>query len=108
MIDILNSEGGSNRSLSVENSGRGYMHVVRQTAGLTNFVHIFIENQQMHQNDQFIVMLCQPLLHVSGYQCHHQGSHVILTSYLYVGVHCRKNNGMSCEVAPIGNVTLWM
>jgi hypothetical protein len=40
----------------------------------------------MHQKDHFIVMLSQTLLHVSAYQRHHQGAHMILTSYLYVGV----------------------
>jgi hypothetical protein len=50
------------------------------------------ENQQMRQNDYFIVMLSQTLLHVSAY--HHKGAHMILTSYLYVGVHYRKNNGI--------------
>jgi hypothetical protein len=48
---------------------------------------IFIENQQMDQNDNFIVMLSQTLLHVSAYQHHHQGTRMFLTSYLYVGVH---------------------
>jgi hypothetical protein len=44
----------------------------------------------MHQNDHFIVMSSQTLLHVLAYQRHHQGAHMILTSYLlvYVGVHC--------------------
>jgi hypothetical protein len=69
---------------------------------------IFIENQQMHQNDHFIVMLSQTLLHVSAYQRNHHGAHMILTSYLYVGVHYRKNNGISSEVAPISTVTLWI
>jgi hypothetical protein len=62
----------------------------------------------MHQNDHFIVMLSQTLLHVSAYQRHNQGAHMILTSCLYVGVHYRKNNGISSEVAPIGTVTLWI
>jgi hypothetical protein len=44
----------------------------------------------MHQNAQCIVMSSQKLLHVSAYQRHHQGAHVILTSYLYVGVHYEK------------------
>jgi hypothetical protein len=30
----------------------------------------------------------------------HQGAHMILASYIYIGVHYRKNNGISCEVAP--------
>jgi hypothetical protein len=30
-------------------------------------VYILIENQQMHQNDHFIVMSNQTLLHVSAY-----------------------------------------
>jgi hypothetical protein len=52
---------------------------------------ILIENQEMHQNDHFIVMSSQMLLHVSAYQRHHQGAHMILTSYVYVGVHYKKN-----------------
>jgi hypothetical protein len=47
------------------------------------------ENQQMHQNDHFIVMSSETLLHVSAYQRHHQRSHMILTSYVCVGVHYR-------------------
>jgi hypothetical protein len=57
-------------------------------------VYIYIiANKQMHQSDHFIVMLSQMPLHVSAYQCHHQGAHtcMILTSYLYVGVHYWKN-----------------
>jgi hypothetical protein len=46
---------------------------------------------QMHKNDHFIVMLSHTLLHVSAYKRHYQGAHMILTSYLYVGVHYRKN-----------------
>jgi hypothetical protein len=34
----------------------------------------------MHQNDHFIVMPSQTLLHVTAYQRHHQGVHMILTS----------------------------
>jgi hypothetical protein len=61
----------------------------------------------MHQNDHFIVMLSQTLLRVSVYQRnHHQGAHMILTSYLYVSVHNRKNNGISSEVVPINIVAL--
>jgi hypothetical protein len=60
----------------------------------------------MHQNDYFIVMLSQTLLHVSAYQRHHQGAHMIFTSYLYVGMHYRMNNGISSEVASISIVTL--
>jgi hypothetical protein len=41
----------------------------------------------MHQKDHFIVVLSQTLLHVSVYQRHNQGAHMILTSYLHVGVH---------------------
>jgi ketopantoate hydroxymethyltransferase len=67
-----------------------------------------IENQQMHQNDHFIVTLSHTLLHVSAYQRHLQGAHMILTSCLYVGVHCRRNNGISSVVAPISIVTLWI
>jgi hypothetical protein len=33
---------------------------------------------------------------------------MILTSYLYVGLHYRKKNGRMSEVAPIGIVTLWI
>jgi hypothetical protein len=62
----------------------------------------------MHQNDHFIMILSQTLLHVSAYQRHHQAAHMILTSYLYVGVHYRKNTGISCEEAPISIVTLWI
>jgi hypothetical protein len=54
--------------------------------------NIFIENQQMHQNYHFIVMSRRTLLRVSAYQHHHQGAHMILTSYLYISVHYRKNN----------------
>jgi hypothetical protein len=76
--------------------------------GLSILVYIFMENQQMLQNDHFIVMLSHMLLHVSAHQHHHQGACMILTSYLYVGVHYRKNNGISSEVAPVSNFTLWM
>jgi hypothetical protein len=69
-------------------------------------IYIIIENQQMHQNDHFIVMLSQTLLSVSAYQRHNKKAHMILTSYLYVIVHYRRNNGISSEVAPIGIVTL--
>jgi hypothetical protein len=62
----------------------------------------------MYQNDRYIVMLTQTLLHVSAYQRHHQGAHMILTSCLYVGVHYRKNNGISSEVAPVSIVTVWI
>jgi hypothetical protein len=55
-------------------------------AGPSILVYIFIGNQQMLQIDHFIVMLSQTLLHVSAYQRHHQGAHMILTTYLYVGV----------------------
>jgi hypothetical protein len=71
-------------------------------------VYIFIETKQIHQNDHFIVMLSQTLQHVSAYQRHHQTAHTILTRYLYVGVHYRKNNGISSEVAPISIFTLWI
>jgi hypothetical protein len=76
--------------------------------GLHILVYIFIENQQMHQNGHFIVMLSQILLHVLAYQRHHQGAHIILTSYLYVGVHYRKSNGISSKIAPVSIVTLWI
>jgi hypothetical protein len=60
----------------------------------------------MHQNDHFIVMSSQTLLHVPAYQRHHQGAHIILTSYLYVGVHYKKNNGFSNNIALVSFVTL--
>jgi hypothetical protein len=56
-------------------------------------LHTLIENQQMDQNDHFIAMFSQMLLHVSAYQCHHQRAHMIRTSYLYVGLHYKKNDG---------------
>jgi hypothetical protein len=62
----------------------------------------------MHKNYHFIVMSSQTLLHVSAYQRRHQGAHMNLTSYLYVGVHYRKHNGVSSEVAAITIVTLWI
>jgi hypothetical protein len=52
----------------------------------------FTENQLIHQNDHFIVMSSQTLLNVSAYQRHHPGAHMILTSYVYVGVHYMKKN----------------
>jgi hypothetical protein len=66
------------------------------------------KNKQMHQNDHFIVMSSQTLLHVSAYQRHHHGAHMILTSYLYISVHYRKNNGISSKIVPVGIVTLWI
>jgi hypothetical protein len=62
-------------------------------------VYIFTENQQMHQNDHCILMFSQTLLHVSAN--HHQGAYMIITSYLYVSVHYRKNSGISSEIAPL-------
>jgi hypothetical protein len=32
---------------------------------------------------------------------------MILTSYLYVGVHYKKNNGVSNNIASVSIVTLW-
>jgi hypothetical protein len=58
-------------------------------------------------NDHFIVMSSQMLLHVSAYQRHHQGPHMILRSYLYVGVHYKKNNGVPNNRASVSIVTLW-
>jgi hypothetical protein len=75
---------------------------------LNKYARIFTENQQMHQNDHFIVMSSQTLLHVSAYHRHHQGAHMILTNYLYVGVHYKKNNGISSKIVPVGIVTLWI
>jgi hypothetical protein len=54
-------------------------------------------------NDHFIVMFSQ----ISAYQRHHQGAHMILTSYLHVGVHYEKNNGVSNNIASVTVVTLW-
>jgi hypothetical protein len=71
-------------------------------------VYILIENQQMHQNGRFIVMFSQTLLHVSAYQHHREGAHMILTSYLYVGVYYKKNNGVSNNIASVSIVTLWI
>jgi hypothetical protein len=71
-------------------------------------VYILIGNQQMHQNDQFIVMSSQTLLHVLVHWHHHQGAHMILTSCLYVGVHYKKNNGVSSKLAPVSIVKLWI
>jgi hypothetical protein len=62
----------------------------------------------MHQDDHFIVMLSQTLVRILAYQRHHQGARVILTSCLYIGVHYKKNNGISSEVASINIVTLWI
>jgi hypothetical protein len=62
----------------------------------------------MHQNYHFIVMLSQTLLHVSAYQRHHQGAHMILTSQLYVGVHYRKNHEISRKLSPFSIFTLWI
>ena len=50
--------------------------------GLSILVHILIENQQMHKNDHFIVMLSHTLLHVSAYQRHR-------TSFLTMALVCR-------------------
>jgi hypothetical protein len=61
----------------------------------------------MQQNDHFIVMLSQMLLHVSAHQRRHRGAHTILTSHLYVGVRYRSNNGIWSEVGPISNFALW-
>jgi hypothetical protein len=76
--------------------------------GPSILIFILIENQQMHQNDHFIVMSSQTLLHVSAYWRHHQGAHMILTSYLYVDVHYNKNNWVSSKLAPVNVVTLWI
>jgi hypothetical protein len=76
--------------------------------GRSILVYIFIENQQMHQNNHFIAMLGQTLLHVSAHQRHLQGAHLIQTSYLYVGVHYKTNNGISSELAPVSNFALWV
>jgi hypothetical protein len=40
----------------------------------------------MHQDDDFIVMLSQMFVHFSAHQRHHQGAHMILTSYLSVWI----------------------
>jgi hypothetical protein len=54
--------------------------------GPSILIYIFKENQQMHQDDHFILMLSQMLLHVSAHQRHCQGAHMILTRYLSVCV----------------------
>jgi hypothetical protein len=51
-------------------------------------------------------MLSQTILNVSAYQRYHQGDQMILTSYLYDGVHYRRNDGISSEVVPVSIVTL--
>jgi hypothetical protein len=33
---------------------------------------------------------------------------MILTSYLYISVHYRKNDGLSSKIVPVGVVTLWI
>jgi hypothetical protein len=70
--------------------------------------YIFIENQHMHKKYHFIVMLSQTLLCVTAYQRHHHGAHMILTSYLNVGVHYRKSNGVSSEAATVSIDTVWL
>jgi hypothetical protein len=62
----------------------------------------------MDQNDHFIMMSSQTLLHVSAYRRHNQGAHMILTSYLYISVHYRTNNGISSKIVPVSIVTLWI
>jgi hypothetical protein len=76
--------------------------------GQSILAYVFIENQQIHQIVHFIVMYSQTLLHVSAYQRHNQGARMIFTSYLYVDVHYRKNNGISSKTAPVSTVTLWI
>jgi hypothetical protein len=77
------------------------------------FLTVATERQVLYRrptnasNGHFIVMSSQILLHVSAYQRHHQGAHMILTSYLYVGVHYKKNNGVSNNAASVSIVTLW-
>jgi hypothetical protein len=55
----------------------------------------------MHQNDHFIAMSSQTLLHVSAYLRHRQGARMIFISYLYVGAHYEKNNEVSSKLAPV-------
>jgi hypothetical protein len=62
----------------------------------------------MYQHDHFIVMSSQMLLHVLAYQHHHQGAHMILTSYLYVGVHYKKNNGDSSKLVLLHYGCKWL
>jgi hypothetical protein len=76
--------------------------------GLSILVYILIENQQMHQNNHFIVMSSHMLVHVLVYQRHYQGAHMILTGYLYVGVHYRKNDVVLSKLAPVCFVTVWI
>jgi hypothetical protein len=62
----------------------------------------------MHPNYHFIVMLSQKLLLVSAYLLHRHCAIIILSSIFYVGVHYRKNNGVSSKLAPVSIVTLWI
>jgi hypothetical protein len=61
-----------------------------------HFGCIFIENQNKHQNDHFIVMPSQTLLHVSAYQPHHQGANMILTSYLWLNITIKSSFWYIC------------
>jgi hypothetical protein len=71
-------------------------------------VYVLMENQQIRQNDHFIVMSSQTLLHVSAYQRHHQGARMILTSYFYVGVHYGRIMEFRAKLAQVSIVTLWI
>jgi hypothetical protein len=52
---------------------------LKYLSDLTEHFGIYLhKNQQIHQNDHFIVMLSQTLLHVSAYQRHHHGVHMII------------------------------
>jgi hypothetical protein len=59
--------------------------------GPSILVYNLIDNQQMRQMTTLLSSQMLLLLHVSAYQRHHEGAHMILTSYLYVGVHYKKN-----------------
>jgi hypothetical protein len=60
------------------------LHVCNLSSWTEHFGIYLHKNQQMNQNYHFIVMLSQMLLHNSVHHCHHQGAHMILTSYLSV------------------------
>jgi hypothetical protein len=71
------------------------------------YIYICIEKQQIHQNDHFIVIISQTFLHVSAYQRHHQGAHMILTSCLSVGVHYRRKYNVM-DIIQEESIMLWI
>jgi hypothetical protein len=70
--------------------------------GPSILLYILVANQQMHQNNHFIVMSSQTLQHVSAYQ--HKVAHTILTSYLHV-VGYKQNDGVPSKLTPVSIVT---